>query len=159
MKTILISLIIMLLPLYGNSQNLTNFKQFKIEKSELDSTYISLEYKCGKKIKSTDKSGIIHLKENAKEYADKINRISNTIFKNNELSFEIKKRSRAIIYFNNRGDILKFNIMLDKNMLTSTTEQEWMNWCDQIKRINLLDYIEIENKDNFKFGSFSFKIF
>lgn len=155
MKTILIRFTAFLFTLVGNAQN---FNHFKIEKSEIDTSQIILTPLSSIDPDSTARVGVAYL-INKTEHSNKLIDLVKQTFTCVAIPSEIKKGAFMDVYFDKEKKIIKISFSMNKRLLNYTTEQQWLDFEEGVKAIDLEPYIDIPNKESFDFGVFHFKIF
>lgn len=152
MKTTLLIFLLSVCSLLGNAQA---YKFFELDTSVLNSNLITLLPVSRTEPASHEISGKFDLTKKKKEYAELIFEISKQILKPENIPSNAKKASYFNIYFNKDKKIMYITFTVFREMLEYTTEQQWIDFYNQIEAINLDPYIEIPNKESFDFSKIS----
>lgn len=145
--------------LFGNAQSPKNFEHFQIKKDNMyDSLSIRLTPLSFIDLDSTARVGVAYL-INKTEYSNKLIDLVKQTFTCVAIPSEIKKGAFMDVYFDKEKKIIKISFSMNERLLNYTTEQQWLDFEEGVKTIDLEPYIDIPNKESFDFGVFHFKIF
>lgn len=156
MKTFLITLVLSLFSILGNTQELSFFE---IKTNKIEPSMISLIPVSRINPNATDKVGEVKIINQGKKIGKKISDIAKQTLIPDKIPTKIQKMSYYDIYFDKDKNIMKIIFTINKNILEYTTEKQWIDCYNQIKAIDLKNHIEIINKDNFDFSFISGSLF
>ena len=152
MKTILLTLLLIVLCTCTLSAQKTIF--LKID--TLSDQSLVLEPLINNK-PFTDNGKPVYTKRNFGEFVLRVYRVLvNTIHEDvwNIIGEKEKKELAVFVAFGVDGDILEVKIFTSKSVFQSVPEVEWNEVCKEIRKINVLPYISINDydKENFTYS-------
>lgn len=150
MKNIIITILLTIFYIIGNAQN---FNHFKIEQSEIDTSHIILTPLSNKEPGPTEKVGEFYLTGKDEECVSKFINLSKQFLPNQNIPEKIKKYSFIDIYFDKEKKITGFKFYINRKLLEYISENQWLEFIEQAKNIDLDPYIDIPNKDSFDFNA------
>lgn len=150
MHTTLITILFFFISLLGNAQN---FNHFKIEQSEIDTSHIILTPLSNKEPGPTEKVGEFYLTGKDEECVSKFINLSKQFFPNQNIPEKIKKYSFIDVYFDKEKRITGFKFYINRKLLEYIAEEQWLEFIEQAKKIDLDPYIDIPHKDSFDFNA------
>lgn len=138
MKNVIITCLL-LVSVLCNAQQL---KKFNIENAARSSESVIISPKKGVKHAPHAKMELFTLKDKD-SYFKIVNQTVRKVFPFNKIPEELKK-AIITIFFNPKGQVTYYEILTNKKILDYTTEEEWEMFTRELKKINLLPYVQLE---------------
>lgn len=138
MKNVII-ICMLLVSVLCNAQQL---KKFNIENGKSNFESIIISPKKGIKHAPHAKMELFTFKDKD-SYFKVVNQTVRKVFPFNKIPEELKK-SILTIFFNPKGQVTYYEILINKKILDYTTEEEWEMFTKELKNINLLPYVQLE---------------
>ena len=138
MKNVVITCLLLVSVLCNGQQ----LKKFIIENAESHVESVILSPKKGVKYAPHAKMELFTLKDKD-SYFKIVNQTVRKVFPFNKIPEELKK-AILTIFFNPNGQVTYYEILINKKILDYTTEEEWEMFTRELKKINLLPYVQLE---------------
>lgn len=138
MKNVII-ICMLLVSVLCNAQQL---KKFNIENGKSNFESIIISPKKGIKHAPHAKMELFTFKDKD-SYFKVVNQTVRKVFPFNKIPEELKK-AILTIFFNPKGQVTYYEILINKKILDYTTEEEWEMFTKELKNINLLPYVQLE---------------
>ena len=65
----------------------------------------------------------------------------------NQIEVRDKEKLSFIVYFDKTGYVFKMDLMIPDDIFAHTTEEQWNEFCNQFKAVNVLKYVEVTDYD------------